>query len=173
MLCVKGCRSAAVKLKRIHTACVKHNLCNFVVCCTDRIRSLTTVKNKHYNLSVLGDTYAASRHLLGFCIGKLIYAVLNKDFSAAYTLLYVILIGFVLGNRADYRCAIFKDGKEVGFIGVEGFTLHNKQAFRFTCAHVIEVCVCSDNYIIVFDVIIGIVGIGVLFLSGCHLFADG
>ena len=117
------------------------------------------------------------QHLFACFADELIYTVLNKDFRTADSLLNIVLVFVIFRGFSDNRCAVLEDSEEIifSFLRVNGgilLAVHNKQAERLTCTHVEEVGVCADNRIVIFNIVIGVVGVGMLFLSGGHLLAD-
>ena len=60
LLCNEGCRSTTVKVDRLNTSCVEHDLCDLLHATTTGERLLTTIKYHEYYLTCLGDTNRCS-----------------------------------------------------------------------------------------------------------------
>ncbi len=113
-----GARSAAVKVYRLDTACLKHDLCDLLQCAACRAGELTSVKDHHYDLALCGDTDSGTARTgcgVVSALGYVDLTVLDKHGAerrdAFLDLLFVFL---VIGLTTDHCGAVLKDSEEAG-----------------------------------------------------------
>ena len=168
-----GSRTAAVQIDRGNTARILHDVRNFNGAATGRERLLTSVKRHQDDLPVISDSDAGTRCAVFIvCIRRIYndFPVADKPDGAANSLLDLALMCIPFRTAADDGRSILENGKEVGIAGaVILHALHHQSTGGRSVAHVIEVCIDAGHGAVIWNVVLGIIRIGVLFLSRLHL----
>ena len=104
------------------------------------------------------------------CAGHDGLSILDQINAAADSLLDLVFIGCVIAGAADHGGSILQNRKEV-FRGdtVIFDTLHDQSTAGGTGGHVVEVCIDTDDRIIVLHIVRCVGRIGVTFLCRSHL----
>ena len=177
--CHKRRRTAAIQVHRFHAAKRNHCVSHLLRRSAARPRLLPSV-NRHDNYLVIGcDTNTGSGGAAAVIIGRrrnLRLPILNQQGTTANCFLAVIAIVIPRGVFCYYRRAVFQNCKEIIICSAAGHTcvcinnaFHHKCTGRLTIGHCEEVCIRTEHYVIVLNVMLRIIRIGMLALCGSHL----
>ena len=173
LLRYEGSGTATVQIDCGHTACVQHNLRQFFSTAAGGEGFLTTVQHHQDNLALSGDTHTGAGMtavIIVCCTGHDGLSILDQINAAADGLLDLVFIGCVIAGAADHGGSILQDRKEVRRCAAVVFdTLHDQRAAGSAGRHVVEVCIDTDDRIVVFHIVRRVGRIGVALLGRSHL----
>ena len=169
----KGGRTAAVEIYGDYAPRLVHDL-RYLSCaaaCGEGL--LAAVKRHEYDPVVRGDADAGSGGsgiIVVIAVGNHDLTVANEEDTAADRFNYAIRIFLPLRSAADDGSAVIEDSEEV-FVSdaVVLYAVHHECACRGGVGHVIEVRIDAHDSVIVLNIVGGVVGVGMLFLSSRHL----
>ena len=169
----EGGGTAAVQIDRGHTACIQHDLCQFLRVAAGGEGLLAAIQHHQDNLALCGDTNAGAGMAFAIIIRSVFrngFSVLYKKRAAANGLLNLISIGAVFTGAADYSGPIFQNCKEAFRTNAMVFNaLHDKSTAGSAGGHVVEVRIDADYRIVVLHIVFRVRRIGVPLLRRSHL----
>ena len=176
LLRYEGSGTAAIQIDCGHTACVQHDLCQFFCTAAGGEGFLTTVQHHQDNLALSGDTHTGAGMtavIIVCCAGHDGLSILDQINAATDSLLDLVFIGCVIAGAADHGGSILQNRKEVfGGDTVIFDTLHDQSTAGGTGGHVVEVCIDTDDRIVMFHIVRRVGRIGVALLGRRHLVRD-
>ena len=173
LLRYEGSGTAAIQIDCGHTACVQHDLCQFFSTAAGGEGFLTAVQHHHDDLTLSSDTHTSAGMtavIIVCCAGHDGLSLLDQINAATDSLLDLVFIGCVIARAADHGGSILQNRKEVfGGAAVILDTLHDQSTAGGTGGHVVEVCIDTDDRVVVFHIVRRVGRIGVALLSRRHL----
>ena len=167
LLSHKSSGTTAVQVGGLYAACLQQDLCQRCIAATGGEGLLTAVQNQKYYLTGLGK---ADSGTAGQIIGQAFYdlSILDQTRTKASNcfLDLALINGLVFFLRANHGGSILQDTHKARRANRLVFhAFHNQHTAGLTGAHIKSGTVGSNNYIIIFDIMLA-VGVTMAFFCG-------